>query len=491
MKKLLLLLPLLTLAATSLAQVKKSTPNVILIFMDDMGYGDLGVTGALQYHTPVLDALANNGLRFTDFTVPQAVCSASRSALLTGNYPNRMGIQGAYMPNAGLGLAPEEYTLAELMQDQGYTTQMIGKWHLGNEPQFLPTNQGFSAYFGLPYSNDMWPVEFDGTPAKKDSPYAKYPALPLLRIKAGQVVPDTVQIIETLDDQAALTGLYTDKAVDFIRENRKSPFFLYLAHSMTHVPIAASETFKGQSEQGVFGDVMMEVDHAIGRIISELKKHNLEENTLVIFTSDNGPWLNFGNHNGSSGGFREGKGASWEGGVRVPCIISWPAKIHEPTVNNNLVSSMDIFATIAEILGNPKTPHTIDGISFLNQLGDPLAVADRKSLYYYYNRNDLEAVRFENWKLVFPHTYRSYEDVLPGNDGFPGKYNHKQVEAMELYDLRRDPAERYNVIQQHPQVLEKLLEIADEARNDLGDNLQKQEGKNRRPVGRIIRGEEK
>lgn len=483
--KLSLFLIFSVLLNTAFAQKNESKPNIILVFMDDLGYGDLGVTGALGYQTATLDNMANTGIRFTNFLVPQAVCSASRSALLTGNYPNRMGISGAFMPKTGVGLNPDEVTMAEMLKSKGYATQIIGKWHLGSEPEFLPTKQGFDSYYGIPYSNDMWPVGFDGKPAKPDNYVAKYPVLPLLKIKEGQNIPDTVMKINNLEDQALLTEAYTKEAIDFIKNNKKKPFFLYLAHSMTHVPIAASKKFRGTSEQGLFGDVMHEIDDSMRQILEALKANGLSDNSIVIFTSDNGPWLNFGNHNGSSGGFREGKGASWEGGQRVPCIVYWPSKIKEGRINNNLTSSMDIFATIAEITNYSENPNQIDGISFLSQINDPKAEASRKSMYYYYNQNDLEAVRFENWKLVFPHKSRSYEGVLPGNDGFGGNYNELQVKTMELYDLRRDPGERYNVIEQNPEILEKLLEIADEARKDLGDNLTKSEGQNRRPLGRI------
>lgn len=466
-------------------KAKPQLPNIIVIFMDDMGYGDLGVTGALDYETPVLDAMANKGIRFTNFLVPQAVCSASRSALLTGNYPNRMGIQGAYGPNVKKGLASEEITLADMLKSKGYATQMIGKWHLGNEPQFLPTKQGFDHYLGLPYSNDMWPVEFDGSPSKPGSQYSRYPVLPLLKIANGQEIPDTIRKIKTLEDQATLTSTYTHAAVDFIQAHKKKPFFLYLAHSMTHVPIAASERFRGSSKQGLFGDVMHEVDWSMQEILKTLKQNKIEDNTLIVFTSDNGPWLNFGNHNGSSAGFREGKGAGWEGGVRVPCILYWPKQIKQGRINNHLSSSMDIFASIAELVGYDQHPHKIDGISFLSTIYNAKAGPHRDRMYYYYNRNDLEAVRLDNWKLVFPHQYRSYEEVMPADNGFAGKYNSKRTTELELYDLRRDPGERYNVITMYPEIKEKLLQIAEEAREDLGDDLTKRAGKNRRPVGQL------
>ena len=471
--------------ATGFAQQKPAKPNVVIVFMDDMGYGDLESYGATGYSTPNLNRLAMNGTRFTNFHTPQATCTASRAALLTGTYPNRMNMYGAFSPNLGVGLNPNEVTIAEMLKTVGYSTAMIGKWHLGNEPEFLPTTQGFDEYLGLPYSNDMWPVDYDGTPVPEtDRRYKLYPTLPLLQLARGKTVPDTVMKIQTLDDQAKLTTLYTEKAVSYIKAHKQEPFFLYLAHSMTHVPIAVSSKFKGKSEQGLFGDVMMEIDWSVQQIVKTLEEEGIAENTLVIFTADNGPWLNFGNHNGSTAGLREGKGTSWEGGTAVPAIMSWPTVIPKGRVNNKLSSTMDILPTLAEITGAELPDHKIDGVSILSLL-EGKDTQPRTTLYYYYNRNDLEAVRKGRWKLVFPHNYRSYEGVLPGNDGYPGPYAKGVQDSLALYDLRRDVGERYNVIEQNPAVVSELLELAEEARRDLGDDLTGREGENRRPIGTL------
>jgi len=284
--------------------------------MDDMGNGDLSCTGALEYETPAIDELAREGIRFTNFLDAQAVCSASRAGLLTGCYPNRIGISGALFPNSKVGLNGNEITIGEMLKAKGYSTAIIGKWHLGDNKPFMPLQQGFDQYFGLPYSNDMWPVDFHGQPAT-DERKVRFPVLHIFEGNEKKIP------VTTLDDQAQLTRLYTERAVSFIKGNQSKPFFLYLAHSMPHVPINASAKFKGKSKQGLYGDVMMEVDWSVSEIMKALKEAKLDNNTLVIFTSDNGPWLNFGNHAGSTGGLREGKGTSFEGGVRVPCIMRW------------------------------------------------------------------------------------------------------------------------------------------------------------------------
>lgn len=456
-------------------------PNVVIIFMDDLGFGDLESYGAVGYKTPHLTRMAASGKQFNSFYTPQATCTASRAALLTGCYPNRINMYGAFGPGQPIGLNPDETTLAELMKSAGYKTRMVGKWHLGNNPKFLPTKQGFDDYLGLPYSNDMWPVTYDGKPATPEQNKSKWPKLPLLKIRTGQDIPDTVQIIKNLDHQATLTTVYTERAVQFIKDNKKAPFFLYLAHSMPHVPIGVSDKFKGKSEQGLFGDVMMEIDWSVGEIMKTLRELRLEKNTLVIFTSDNGPWLNFGNHNGNTGGLREGKGTSWEGGTRVPGIMMWPAVIKPGSISNQLASTIDIFPTLAEITGAKLPGRKIDGISLLPQLKNE-NVTTRDTFYYYYHKNDLEAVRLGHWKLVFPHEYRSYEGVMPNDNGLPGPYAKGILKERLLFDLRRDPGERYNVISKYPEIVTQLEKIAENAREDLGDDLLNKPGKNRRPA---------
>jgi arylsulfatase len=323
MKKKLLFIAMLAILLTSQQSLvspapkpfeaaASSSPNIILIFMDDMGYGDLSCNGALDIHTPNLDRLASEGIRFTNFLSSQAVCSASRASLMTGCYANRVGISGALFPGAKVGLAKDEMTIADLLKQKNYATGIFGKWHLGDAREFLPFNQGFDEYLGLPYSNDMWPVGYDGQPVKSGSNKSQHPPLPLIKNDRP------IDTINTLEDQATLTGRLADAAIQFIRKNKNKSFFAYIPNPMPHVPINASPAFRGKSKQGLYGDVIQEVDYNVGKIMQAVKDEGLEKNTLIIFTSDNGPWLNFGNHAGSAGGFREGKGTSFEGGQRVP-----------------------------------------------------------------------------------------------------------------------------------------------------------------------------
>lgn len=470
-----------SLSVQSKPMPKTHTPNIVLIFMDDLGYGDLSCYGASQYKTPNLDRMAAMGIRFTSFMAAQAVCSASRAGILTGCYPNRVGISGALMPDAKIGLNPAEETIAEVVKKRGYKTCAIGKWHLGVQKQFLPLQQGFDEYLGLPYSNDMWPVNYDGTPIKKESNDWKYnyPVLPLIE---GN---EKVKEIRTLDDQSQLTTIYTEKAVRFINENRKKPFFLYLAHSMTHVPLAVSDKFRGKSEQGLFGDVMMEIDWSVGEILKTLEKNGLDKNTLVIFTSDNGPWLNFGNHAGSTGGLREGKGNSFEGGQREPCLMQCPGQIVGGSICNKLASTIDLLPTIAALTNSPLPDKKIDGVDISALIFGDEKANPRETFLYYYRKNSLEAVRKGSWKLVFAHPGRTYVGFKPGVNGFPGPVNENFPFEEALYDLRRDPGERYDVKGFYPEVVVELRKLADDAREDLGDDIQKIPGKNRREPGRV------
>ena len=451
-------------------------PNIIIIFADDQGYGDLGTYGAIGYTTPHLDKLAAEGIRFTNFYSAQAVCSASRAGLLTGCYPNRINIHGALMPWSKNGLHENEITIAEMLKPKGYATAIFGKWHLGHQKKFLPLQHGFDEYFGLPYSNDMWPVNFDGTPNTDTTSWkARYPILPLIdgNEKIGE--------IKTFEDQATLTTRYTERAVQFIEKNKNQPFFLYMPHSMPHVPLGVSNKFKGKSKQGMYGDVIMEIDWSVGRIVEALETNGLSDNTLIIYVSDNGPWLNFGNHAGSTGGLREGKGTSFEGGQLVPAIMKWPDKIAANQTKNTLMSTIDILPTIAEITGTPLPEHKIDGINMLPVLlGDN--VNPRDHFFYYYGVNNLEAVRKGHWKLIFPHKHRSYIGHEPGNDGWPGS-THTDSISLELYSLRRDPGERYNVIDRHPDIVEQLKILGEKAREDMGDAITGREGKNNRDCG--------
>lgn len=452
-------------------QINKQ-PNVVVIFMDDMGYGDPACYNGLQYQTPNIDRLAAEGMRFTNFYTAQAVCSASRAALLTGCYPNRVGISGALMPWAKVALNPQEETIASLLKKSGYRTGMIGKWHLGSKAPYLPVHYGFDEYLGLPYSNDMWPVNYDGKPiTDTGNNKSKYPPLPLLE---GD---KPVRFINTLEDQGELTSIYTKRASEFIKKNKNNPFFLYLAHSMVHVPIAASPKFKGKSDLGLFGDVMMEVDWSVGEIMKTLRENGVDKNTLVVFTSDNGPWLNFGNHAGNTGGLREGKGSSWEGGQREPCIMRWPGTIQAGTICNKISATIDLLPTIAHITGANLPTNKIDGVNiFPLLLNDPDA-NPRDELAYYYKRNDLEAIRKGRWKLVFPHLSRTYLKNLPGQDGWPAPTPEVKVE-MALFDLSTDPGETIDVKAQNGDVVKALQIVADKYRRDLGDDLTNVAGAN-------------
>lgn len=469
----------LLISVTGIAQQKSSTPNIVLIFMDDMGYGDLSCYGALDINTPNIDQLASEGIRFTNFLSSQAVCSASRASIMTGCYANRVGISGALFPGSKVGLASNEMTMAELLKQKNYATAIYGKWHLGDAKQFLPLQQGFDEYLGIPYSNDMWPVNYDGTPADSTSSKSKLPQLPLIKNNDKWIE------IKTLEDQSTLTERYTTAAEAFIKKNKNKPFFLYLPHSMPHVPINASPAFRGKSKQGLYGDVIQEIDASVGRILKTIKENGLDNNTIVIFTSDNGPWINYGNHAGSTGGLREGKGTSFEGGQRVPGIIRWKGTIQPNIVSNQLASTIDLFPTIAAITKASLPNKKIDGVSILPILQGDKNATPRKTFLYYYRKNSLEAVRINNWKLVFAHPSRSYLNQLPGMNGYPGKAPEDVAMPLALYDLRRDPAENYDIKDMHPDIVKKLQALAEEARADLGDDIQKRTGANNRAVGKI------
>jgi arylsulfatase len=457
------------MAGTSVTAAKlPQPPNVVLVYLDDMGYGDLTITGATGYSTPNIDRMASQGVFFSHYYSPQAVCSASRAGLLTGCYPNRVGFAGAIDHSSKMGISSEEETIAQVLKKKGYATAAFGKWHLGVQAQFLPTHHGFDEYLGIPYSHDMWP--------NHPSAGKYYPPLPLI---------EGDQVIKTNPDNTQFTTLFTERAVDFIRRSKSKPFFLYLAHPLPHVPLAVSDKFKGKSKQGLYGDVMMEIDWSVGQILQTLKELKLEKNTLVIFTSDNGPWINYGNHAGSTGGLREGKGTSFEGGQRVPCLMLWKGTIPEGFVCNKLVSGIDILPTLAAIAGAPLPERRIDGVNILALMKGDINANPRKSFYYYYRKNSLEAVSNGDWKLVFPHPGRTYEGFKPGKDGLPGGVNENFGFTSALYDLRRDPGERYNVAESYPEIIAELEKTAQEAREDLGDDITKNPGKNRREPGRI------
>jgi arylsulfatase len=449
----------------------QTAPNVIIVLLDDMGYGDLSITGATGFKTPNIDRLAVEGMQFTQFYCPQAVSTPSRAGLLTGCYPNRIGFAGALDHTANTGIAQSEETIAGMLKKKGYATAAFGKWHLGHLPQFLPIHHGFDEYYGIPYSNDMWPFH-------PENP-GYYPPLPM--IEGDKVVNPEM----TAADQEQMTTQFTERAVRFIEKNKDNPFFLYLAHPMPHVPLFVSNKFKGKSEHGLYGDVMMEIDWSVGELLRALKVNGIDENTLLIFTSDNGPWINYGNHAGSAGGLREAKGTVYEGGARVPCIMRWPAKISAGTVCNRLASSIDLLPTIAAICSAPLPSLKIDGVDLTPLLLGNETANPREYFLYYYDRNNLKAVRNDRFKLVLPHVGRSYVGFFPGNDGRAGQVNNRHQSSLALYDLYRDPGERYDVQSQYPEVIAELMQIMEIARLDLGDDLTGHAGTGRRPIGRV------
>lgn len=456
---------------------RQGSPNIVIIFMDDMGYGDPECYGGGPYHTPHINALAAQGLRFTNFYAAQAVCTASRSALLTGCYPTRIGMSGAIDHSSKIALNPEEETIAEILKPKGYRSAIIGKWHLGSRLPHMPLRQGFDEFFGLPYSNDMWPVGYDGQPWKDTSFWrAKYPQLPLYD---GEKV---VKLIKTLQDQDQLTTSYTERAVRFIHENKNRPFFLYLAHSMVHVPLGVSSKFRGKSGAGMFGDVMEEVDWSVGEVMKALRDNGVDENTLVIFTSDNGPWLTFGNHAGNTGGLREGKGTAWDGGLKVPCIMRWPGKIKPGTIANSLTTTMDVLPTLASICAAKLPVKKIDGVNISSVLFGKPGADPRENFVYYYDKNNLKAIRNNTWKLVFPCISQTYgKPGAIGHDGYPGKYGSDSVH-LALYHLTVDPGEDRDVKDQYPEVVTQLTALADQYRKTIGDGLTHRVGTEVRPA---------
>lgn len=452
-------------AQAASASQPRSGPNIVLIFTDDQGYQDVGCFGSPDIETPNLDRMAAEGMRFTDFYVAQAVCSASRAALMTGCYANRIGILGALGPSARHGIHPNELTLAEVVKQRGYATAIYGKWHLGDRRQFLPVHHGFDDYFGLPYSNDMWPYH----------PTVKFRPLPM--IEDDRVVDPDV----TAEEQTQLTTWYTERAVKFIEEHRGTPFFVYLAHSMPHVPLFVSEKFKGKSKRGLYGDVIMEIDWSVGQILSTLQRLGLDEQTLVIFTSDNGPWLSYGDHGGCALPLREGKGTMFDGGCREACIMRWPGKIPAGSVCREVAATIDILPTVAGLLGVelPKD-RIIDGKDIWPLMsGQPGAKSPHEAYYFYWGR-ELQAVRSGKWKLHFPHKYHTL--VEPGRGGQPGQYRQANIE-LALFDLENDIGETTNLADKYPEVVERLKALAEQAREDLGDSATGRQGRNVREPG--------
>lgn len=411
-------------------------PNFVIVFADDQGYQDVGVFGSPDIDTPNLDRMAAEGIRFTDFYVGQAVCSASRASLLTGCYPNRIGILGALNPSSTIGINAKERTIAEILKTRGYATAIYGKWHLGH-------------------------------------PSEKFPDLPLIE---GDV-------IQRNPDQTKLTTWYTEHALRFIERNRDRPFFLYLAHSMPHVPLFVSDKYRGKSRRGLYGDVIMEIDWSVGEILRILKQFNLDQQTLVIFTSDNGPWLRYGDHAGSAGPLREGKMTTFEGGFREPCIVRWPGKIPAGAVCREIAMTIDFLPTLARLAGaEVPTDRILDGKDIWSLMsGQPGATTPHEAVLYYWGE-ELQGIRSGKWKLHVPHSYRRSDS--PGKGGKPGDEVVRQI-GLELFDLEEDIGENINVAARHPDVVKRLAGSLESARKDLGDSLTGQQGRNVRPPGRI------
>lgn len=464
MRPLLAVIAVCAFAVSSFA-ADRSRPNVVIVFADDLGYGDLGCYGNKTARTPNLDRMAAEGTRWSSFYVPQAVCSASRTALLTGCYPNRLGILGALNPQAPIGISDSEVTLGQLFKSRGYATAIFGKWHLGHHPQFLPPRHGFDEYLGLPYSNDMGP---------RPNAKANNPPVPLIE---GE------KTIERNPDVNLLTTRYTERAVAFVEKNKDRPFFLYVPHTMPHVPLGVSPKFAGKSGTGIYGDVLMEIDWSVGEILSALKRNALEDNTFVMFTSDNGPWLTYGNHGGTAGPLREGKGTEFEGGVREPCIMRWPGKVPAGRVLDTPAMTIDLFPTFAKLIGAELPKHPIDGKDIGPLVFGKSGATSPQEAYYFFWGRELHAVRSGKWKLHFPHDYR-HVGATRGADGKAAGQSNAKI-GLSLYDLEADVGETTDVADKNPDVVALLKALADKARDELGDTLTNRQGKGVREPGRL------
>ncbi|HUT28893.1 MAG TPA: sulfatase [Sedimentisphaerales bacterium] len=417
-------------------------PNFIIIFSDDLGYGDLGCFGSTVHRTPNLDEMAAEGMKFTSFYVTSGVCTPSRASLMTGCYPKRVNMHEdshgkcVLFPVDSKGLNPNEITIAEILKQRGYATCCIGKWHLGDQPDFLPTRQGFDYYFGIPYSNDM---------GKEQRP--ENPLLPLLRNE---------EVIEAPAVQDTLTKRYTEEAIEFIRKNKDRHFFLYLPHTMVHNPLNPGEEFRGKSANGRYGDAVEEIDSSSGRILKTLKELNLDNRTLVVFTSDNGASDRYG---GSNSPLRGHKGTTWEGGMREPAIIRWPGRIPAGKTCDEITITMDLLPTFAHLAGAQlPADRTIDGKNIWPLMAGRANAKSPHEAFYYYQIDQLQAVRSGKWKLhlALRPKKRHWGKPIP-------------EAPLALYDLENDVAEKNNVAEHHPDVVKHLLALAEKARRDLGD----------------------
>jgi len=424
-----LTMAMIPIAAQQHIAATDESPNIIIIYPDDLGYGDLGITGHPTIKTPNLDKMGVEGMRFTNYYSASPASTASRYALLTGRYPIRSGFRWVLYPNSERGIHPRETTLAEALKEQGYATAIFGKWHLGStKKEYLPLQNGFDEYVGLPYSNDMLP-----------------PKHPDIALMCGN---DT---IEMNPDQSKLTNLYTEKAISFIKKHKKEKFFIYVPYAMPHVPLYPGKEFAGKSERGTYGDTVEEIDWNIGRILQSLKDEGVEENTIVWFMSDNGPWLIQNEEGGSAGLFRDGKGSTWEGGMRVPCLVQWPKNIRSE-INHSIINAMDVYATCIKLAGGDiPDDREVDGQNISSYLRQEYKGEEKKDIpFFYYGINDqLMAVRFGNWKL---HV-KTYSQL--GLNYFEGK-------ELLLFNLDTDPSEKYDLSGSYPDIVTDLKLLIEE-----------------------------
>ncbi|WP_090156259.1 sulfatase family protein [Dyadobacter soli] len=429
MRRLLMGAAVLLAALTAHGQTQRK-PNIVVILADDLGYGDIGTFGATDIRTPNIDGLAAKGIKLTSFYSSSPVCSPTRAALITGRYPRRLGIDHVFFPESFTGIPSEEVTIAEALKGNGYRTAIFGKWHLGHHRQFLPLQNGFDEYYGIPYSNDMMGVAY---------------------LRGNDV--DSIKV-----NQKYITQTYTKEAVRFIGQNKDKPFFLYITHNMPHVPIYASPKFEGKSKRGLYGDVIEELDWSVGEVVNALKKNGLEENTLVVFTSDNGPWLIFDVEGGSAGPLRQGKGTTFEGGQRVPTVAYWPGKIKPGTVYDDLASHLDLYPTIISLTGSQKT-----------QTKKPLDGEDISPVFFgagkrkgdefaYYSNGIIEAYRKGDWKIRLPQ-----KDVKVGSAVI--------VQATDtlLFNLKNDIGEQNNLLKANPAKAKELLASLEAYKKKIGD----------------------
>lgn len=437
----------LGLAGIASAQTRR--PNFVIIFLDDAGYADFHPFAKPGYPTPNVAQLARDGCRFTNFHVPQAVCSASRSALLSGCYPGRTKVFGAHGPRAR-GLDPSYATLGNVLQSAGYKTAVFGKWHIGDHEDTRPPARGFDESCGLMYSNDMW--EFHPESPERFNQY------PLQYWNDGKITIERV----TPDHQQHLTTWYTERAVDFIRRRKDNPFLLYVPHTMPHVPLFCSDRFRGKSGKGLYADVMMEIDWSVGEIAKALKESGVENDTFVLFTSDNGPWTSYGNHAGKTP-FREAKGTGFDGGTRSPCIVKFPGRIKAGSASNRAWCTVDMLPTLAHLAGAALPANPVDGKNVWDLVSGKAGAVNPHEFYPFSTGQNFEGVLSGDgkWKLHLPHGYRVVERV--GNDGAAGKYRQERIE-LSLFDMEKDPYETTNVLEKYPEIAKRMQGYAERHR---------------------------